>query len=53
MNFVVITFAFNPVPYTVNEADGNVILNITKIGSIDRAVTINLQTEDGSATSAG
>ena len=53
MNFVVITFVFNPVPYTVNEADGNVILNITKIGSIGRAVTINLQTEDGSAKSEG
>lgn len=41
---------FNASAYVVNESAGSVIVNVTRSGNIENAVTINYATGDGSAT---
>ena len=46
-----ITVGFNPVDYTVNEADGEVLLNVEVLsGTLERSVEIFFGTSPGTAT---
>ena len=46
---IAIVIGFDPVLYSVNEADGTVTLRITKVGNNPQPVSVDFGTESGSA----
>jgi hypothetical protein len=49
-----VTIGFNPENYSVNEVDGEVVLNVAVLsGTLERPVTVTLSTRPGEATEDG